>query len=248
MRLAIVSDAHLLDPGSRRQAAFISLLDGLDAERLVLLGDIFHAWGGEGTATPPGVAGALAAFARLADRGVPVTFVPGNHELQAGPHLESTLGWAVRGPHPDTSTGATLLLAHGDEAERRFGYRAVRATLRSRPFTSALRGLGPHRSQALLERLAGSAVAFEGRDARLVAQQRAWAARALGQGADAVVMGHSHIAGLVDTDRGLVVHTGAWAGLRTWVLVGGGALRLMRARSRGHEVLDARAWPPPARP
>lgn len=244
MRLAIVSDAHLAQPDSARQRHFVAFLDGLRADRLVLSGDIFHTWAGTERSAPPSVAPACHAIARARERGMSVVFVLGNHELGGGPYLEDQLGLAVRPAHVDDSTGCALLLAHGDEGDSRVGYRLTRAALRGRAFAGGLRRLGPSRAHGLLLRLAGSAIAEDRRDAGLVARQRAWAARQLVGRARGVAMGHSHIAGLVDTRAGLIVHTGAWAGLRTWVSVRDGRLALMRWSPAGSDVLDARRWPP----
>ena len=242
MRLAIVSDAHLHDPGSPRQRDFVRFLDGLRFDRLVLLGDIFHAWGGVGGAPPAALGPTCAALERLRSRGLPVTFIPGNHELRAGPYLRERLGLEVRGVHIDRSTGRGLVLAHGDEGDHRLGYRITRAGLKGRPFAWALRSLGPSRAQALLDRLAGSAAASDRRDAELVRLQRSWAARHLSERSPAVALGHSHVAALHDLPGGVVVHTGAWAGQRTWVEVGGGRIALMRWAAGASAVLDARAW------
>jgi len=244
MRLAIVSDAHLHDPRSLRQRAFVSFLGGLETDRLVLLGDVFHAWGGVGALPPPSVAPACDALERLRSAGLPITFIPGNHELRAGAYLRDRLGLEVRGAHVDDSTGSGLVLAHGDEGDSRLGYRFARGLLRSPPFAWVLKRMGPIRAQSLLERLAGDAAAVDGRDPELVQLQRSWAARHLSREVLAVVLGHSHVAGLHDTAAGLVVHTGAWAGQRTWVEVADGRIALMRWHPAGSDLLDARAWPP----
>jgi UDP-2,3-diacylglucosamine pyrophosphatase LpxH len=242
MRLAIVSDAHLHDPTSRRQREFVEFLECIDADALVLLGDIFHAWGGLEGHGPDSVGPTLRAFEAVRDRGIPVTFVPGNHELRAGAVLRETLGWRVRGAHTEDVGGVPVHLAHGDEADVRLGYRVLRRGLRSRVFLGALDTAAPARAQQLLERLAGDGTATARRDPELVWLQRAWAHKRLAEGARAVVLGHSHIAGLVDTPDGLIVHTGAWAGLRTWIELDAHGVRLLRRVARQDEVLDARSW------
>lgn len=245
MRLAIVSDVHLRDPRSARQHAFVSFLDELEADHLVLLGDIFHSWSGQRATPPAAVAPVCAAFMRLRQRGLPVTFLRGNHELQAGSYLQETLGWSVKGVHLHQLWGAPLLLAHGDEADRRPLYRTLSWALRSHGFEWLMDALPEARAESFLAGLAGSGDAVDARDPVLVAAQRRWAGAHLRRGAAAVVLGHSHVAGLHDLPDGLVVHTGAWAGLRTWVSVVPGRLSLLRRAAGGaDEVLDARAWPP----
>ena len=243
MRVAIVSDAHLSAPCSQRQEEFVAFIDGLEDTRLVLLGDVFHAWAGLAGDPPLAVGPALAAFARLKDRAVPVTFVPGNHELRAGHHLSTALGWTVRDAHVDRWWGRSVVLAHGDEADGRAGYRLLRRVLRSTVFLGLLDRMPPDRAESILARLAGDPSALLERDAELIGLQRRWAQRQLAGGASAVVMGHSHVAGIMDMDGGFVVHTGAWAGLRTWVSVDDAGIRLLRRESDLDVVLDARRWP-----
>ena len=81
-----ISDVHLGVSGCDRQeleARFVSLLDsiGPDAGGVFLLGDIFDFWYEYRYVIPRGHTRALGALARLTDKGVPVWFFPGNHDV-----------------------------------------------------------------------------------------------------------------------------------------------------------------------
>lgn len=223
MRLVVVSDAHLLGPEDPEQRAFCAWLGGLEADVLVLLGDILHAgwsWAGRPQVRHAEVFEGLAEVRR---RGTRVVFVPGNHDFGLVPE-----GVEVEGAHRVRCDGLCLLLAHGDEPDRSFGYRGLSAVLRGRPFGALVDALGPERGTALLDRLAGPRHGPEvAAPEALVSAQRAWAAAALEDPElNGVVMGHSHVLGEVPLAGGTLWHTGAWLGLRSWLDVVDGRARL----------------------
>lgn len=223
VHLVVVSDAHLLGPEDPEQVALCAFLDGLRCDRLVLLGDMLHAgwtWGGPHPDHRP----FFSALERVCARGVGVWWVPGNHDfgVQVPPAVQAA------GAHVVDCDGRRLLLAHGDEPDRSVGYRALRGVLRSRVFAGLISGLGPDRGMALLRRMAGPRHPPEATPPRgLVTAQREWAARQLRDpGLDGVIMGHSHVLGEVALPGGTLWHTGAWLGLRSWLEVIDGQVRL----------------------
>lgn len=223
MRLVVVSDAHLLGPEDPEQQAFCAWLRGLEADELVLLGDILHAgwsWAGQ---PHPRHAEVFVALEEVRTRGAEISLVPGNHDFGLRPE-----GIAVHGVHRRRCDGTGLLLAHGDEPDRTLGYRGLSAVLRGRPFGALVDALGHERGTALLDRLAGARHGPEvAAPEALVAAQRAWAADALEDpDLDGVIMGHSHVLGEVSLPGGTLWHTGAWLGLRSWLDVVDGTARL----------------------
>jgi hypothetical protein len=106
---------------------------------------------------------------------------------------------------------------HGDEPDQTMGYLLTRRVVRGRPFAAEMRGLGPRRGDALLNRLAGNSRAHMHAAAPLVDAQRRWAEQRLSMGHDAVCMGHSHALGVSRTAAGDVVHLGDWAEQRCWL-------------------------------
>lgn len=224
MRLVVLSDAHLLGPDDPEQVALCALLRGLEADHLVLLGDILHAgWTWRGRPHPDH-APLFAALEQVLARGTEVSWVPGNHDFGVRPEVDLT----VRPSFRVSCDGLHLLLAHGDEPEESTGYKALSAVLRGRAFGALVDGLGPRRGMALLQRLAGSRHGPEVSPPEpLVRAQRAWAATQLEDPAlDAVAMGHSHVLGEVSLPGGTLWHTGAWLGYRSWLDVVDGVARL----------------------
>lgn len=195
MLAALISDVHLVGLKDPTQDALVALLDGLDAQELVILGDLFHFWWGF-----PGVIDAeftptVAALHRLARRGVRLRFVPGNHDFAVGETLRSLLSLEVAPRLDLTWGGRRFVLVHGDEADTSRGYTLTRWLLRGPIFAALMWALGPQRARRLGLRLAGGSRALAAHQPKpwLVAAQRAWAEAEVRAGrADVVVMGHSH--------------------------------------------------------
>ena len=116
-----VSDLHLgLDPDTEEalQRKFINFLRSIpdDAEGLYLLGDIFDFWAEYKTVIPKGYTRVLGALAELADRGIEVRFMRGNHDYWIGDYFEKELGitTVLEEPQVVTLAGKQFCLAHGD--------------------------------------------------------------------------------------------------------------------------------------
>jgi len=217
MRTLILSDAHLTGPADPAQPALIAFLDAVEAAdtaRVVFGGDIFHAWWGR-PRVQARYQDVVAAIRRLRDRGVAVVWIPGNHDFAVGPVLGAlvaeTTAWTGE------VAGRRWRVVHGDEADATWGYRLTRRALRGRAFAAAMRAVGPARGDALLDRLAGRSRDHMAPAARVVEAQRQWARARLGEGAQAVALGHSHALGLVQDQRGVIVHLGDWGAQRSWL-------------------------------
>ncbi len=223
VHLVVISDAHLLGPEDPEQIDLCDFLATVNCDRLVLLGDVFHAgWTWEGG--HPDHAPFFLAVEGVLERGIDVHWMAGNHDFGVRPPEGVTL----RKTHVVVCNGLRFLLAHGDEPDTAVGYRALSTVLRSRPFGALIDGLGPERGMALLRRLAGPRHPVDApAPEELVAAQRAWAAQRLEDpDLDGVIMGHSHVLGEVDLPGGTLWHTGAWYGLRSWLEVVDGVVRL----------------------
>ena len=229
MRVALISDLHISGRTDPTQAAFVRWLDDLKADQLVLLGDIFHAWWGFYGTVPVDYLATCAALERVRDRGIELVVVPGNHDFALGPFFTETLGAQVHGVHTRTVDGQQVCLAHGDEADSSTGYWLVSTLLRGRPFATLMDLLGPARGMRLLHTLAGSSRDHMDSAAPLLAAQEIWAAERIRQGADIVIVGHTHQPGMVPVEGGTLVRLGGWGHDRTWCLLEGGAPRLIVA-------------------
>lgn len=217
MRALFLSDVHADGPDDPAQVALVGWLAQVEADALYLLGDVFHTWWGYPDATFPRYRAVCDALLDVRRRGVPITLVPGNHDFEAGPFFTEALGARILPHHPVSLDGRRLYLAHGDEADQTFGYRLTRLALRGAAFRAGMSALGPERGLALLQRLAGASRRAPAPQAWLIAAQRDWAQARVSEGAELVVLGHSHAPGVTPLQGGALYNLGDWSQGPRWL-------------------------------
>ncbi len=227
MRVVMLSDLHLTGLDDPNQDRLVALLDRLEMDQLIILGDLFHHWWGFTGAVPEGYIPTCAALLRLRRRGVPILYVVGNHDFALGSFFTDTLGVEVRPAHLRTLDGVPFYLAHGDEADTSAGYGLTRRLLRGAPFAVLMRLLGPSAGLGLLRRLAGASRAHPAPSGPLVEAQRRWAQARLREGAQVVVLGHSHALGETALEGGALFNLGDWRDGARWLEVLDGVPRLL---------------------
>ena len=135
-----ISDLHLgagyiADTYShqRRIAAWLRSI-APTARRLFLLGDVIDYWYEYRDVVPRGFVRFLGALAELADSGVEITWLKGNHDIWIFDYLPSELGINVAdGIITRDLDGKTFVMEHGDGVgEVRGGYRLMRRIFRNR--------------------------------------------------------------------------------------------------------------------
>jgi len=120
-KIYFISDVHLgapaLSNNHQREILFARWLDSIndDVQELYLMGDIFDFWWEYKKVVPRGFTRILGRIANLTDRGIPVYFFPGNHDLWVFDYLPSELGVIVhRNEIIKEIGGKKFFLAHGD--------------------------------------------------------------------------------------------------------------------------------------
>lgn len=121
MSVYFVSDLHL---GSRcytnpteAERAVCQWLEQIwpDCQRLYLLGDILDYWFEYRHVVPRGFTRFLGLLGRMADSGVQITWLTGNHDTWVTDYLPNEIGCRVaHGPIVEEIDGKRFLLAHGD--------------------------------------------------------------------------------------------------------------------------------------
>ncbi len=119
-----MSDVHLgapaLSNNRERELLFAQWLDEIkdDVSELYLLGDIFDFWYEYKKVAPRGFTRILGRIADLTDRGVPVHFFTGNHDVWVFDYLPGELGVILhRDGFVTHIKGKKFYLAHGDGAD-----------------------------------------------------------------------------------------------------------------------------------
>ena len=228
----VASDVHLGAVPREQEQSFVRWLEHAAerASQIVLNGDLFDFWFEYGSVIPRGHTRVLGALARVADSGLPVRFVGGNHDWWGDSYLEQEIGLTLqRDPEVLELAGRRTLLAHGDGLGRGdLGYRALRMVLRGRATRWAFRWLHPD----LGARVAGRVSITEERagvasddEKRRAAVLEAWALEKLSADAslELVLLGHTHIPRLVEAEAGrFYVNAGDWVNHRSYVVLAWG--------------------------
>ncbi len=120
-KIYFISDAHLGAPALKdnheREILFAKWLDFIneDVAELYLLGDIFDFWFEYKKVVPRGFTRILGRLAGLTDRGIPVHFFTGNHDLWVFDYLPKEIGLIVHRKEFITEIyNKKFFLAHGD--------------------------------------------------------------------------------------------------------------------------------------
>ena len=120
-----LSDLHLgaryIAEPREHEMRVVRWLDSIkhNAKRIFLLGDILDYWYEYRYVVPRGHVRFLGKLAELADSGVEITWMTGNHDIWLFDYLSSELGiTVVDGPVKLTLDGKTFLLDHGDGVGR----------------------------------------------------------------------------------------------------------------------------------
>jgi UDP-2,3-diacylglucosamine hydrolase len=120
-KIYFISDIHLGAPALKnnreREKWFAEWLDFIrdDVSELYLMGDIFDFWFEYKKVVPRGFIRILGRLADLSDRGVPIHFFTGNHDLWIFDYLPEEIGLTLhREEFITVINGKKFFLAHGD--------------------------------------------------------------------------------------------------------------------------------------
>lgn len=120
-KIYFASDFHLGAPGSlsspEREKKIITWLNDIqtDAKEIYLVGDVFDFWYEWKHAVPRGYVRILGKLAEICDKGIPIHFFTGNHDMWTFGYLEKEIGLIVhRNPLEITLQGKNCFIGHGD--------------------------------------------------------------------------------------------------------------------------------------
>lgn len=120
-KIYFLSDFHLGMPtheaSIEREKKIVSFLDSIKQEtaELFLLGDAFDFWFEYKYAVPKGHVRLLGKLAEFTDRGIPVHYFTGNHDMWMFDYLPAEIGLKLyRQPIYRTIDGKVFFIAHGD--------------------------------------------------------------------------------------------------------------------------------------
>jgi UDP-2,3-diacylglucosamine hydrolase len=231
-----VSDTHFkyrdrTPEEKAKKASFLAFLEGLaGAYRLYLVGDIFDFWFEYRSVIPRYYKDVLDTLSALRRSGTEVFISGGNHDFWYGSFVTETLGFTLL---PQLAVhelqGKRIAITHGDQMlPRDFGYKTLKAAIRSRPVIALARAVHPDLLFAFAE-------SFSKASKGITAGRTERSARTLIEIAprsffawenDAFVMGHIHYPVLERFGDKVFIILGDWEKHRTYARLAGGELTL----------------------
>jgi UDP-2,3-diacylglucosamine hydrolase len=221
----IISDAHLGFAPAKVEQAIISFLRHVarHAGSLIINGDLFEFWFEWRTVIPRRGFRALAALADLADAGVPVMMIAGNHDCWGGDVLREDAGIDYRvGPWTGEIAGWQTHIEHGDglrpKEDKR--YRALRRVLRNRFAIRSFRWIHPDIATRLATGSSHASRTYAARDGGRGLRDAATRMAASHADLDLVVFGHSHVPTLETLPHGaMYANPGSWLDQPTFLRI-----------------------------
>ncbi len=217
MAMYIFSDAHLGSGSAELEARKVEKIRELfervkaDGDRLVILGDLFDFWFEYKHAIPKDHHQVLFMLTELVNRGVHVDYISGNHDFWMDDFFAEHIGVYLHRDSLDiTYDKQRLHLIHGDGlAKGDGGYRLLKRILRNPVNIWLYRKLPPDWAIPLAKKVSGSSREYTSRrDHTFARDYEAYAKVKLGEGYDAVVIGHLHIPVFETYTNGTYVNTG----------------------------------------
>ena len=221
MSVAIIADCHLEGPGGAADPLLEQLaeLPRRGCRRLVLLGDIFHAWVGHRHFETPEVRAVMPALERLRGAGVGIDYIEGNRDffIADSPYagVFDTVGTEVS----FEVGGMRYLALHGDGLnDRDRQYLFWRWLSKSLPVRLAIRLLPGAVARRVMRSTEGRLAETNFKHKMVIPEEAisAYAERRFAEGFDVMVLGHFH-------------RPKSWR-------VGGGEVRLLDAWFNSHHV------------
>jgi UDP-2,3-diacylglucosamine hydrolase len=140
-RVIVVADAHLGQVPPAVRAAFHSFLERVPqpGDHLLIIGDLFDFWFEYRSVIPRKHFATVARLQEVRARGVPITFVGGNHDRWGGSFFRDDLGIAFFGGEADLDLGGRrAFVAHGDGLTEQHWTGALMHRVTRHPLTVAV--------------------------------------------------------------------------------------------------------------
>jgi UDP-2,3-diacylglucosamine hydrolase len=240
-KIYFASDNHLGAPTAEesrtREAKFVAWLEHVsqDAAAIFLLGDLFDFWFEYKHVVPKGFVRTLGKLAQLRDRGIPVYFFVGNHDLWMDDYFEKELDIPVfRKPKEFVFNDRKFLIGHGDGlGPGDKGYKRMKKVF-TNPFSNWLyRWLHPDLGVPLAQYFSVKNKAISGEeDVQFLGEEKEWliqyCRRKLEtQHYDYFIFGHRHLPLDINLQKDATyINLGDWINFYTYGVFDGKKLQL----------------------
>jgi len=225
------SDQHFGAPTREkslpREQLFLAWLNEKEEDMgaLFILGDLFDFWFEYKTVVPKGFVRILGKLATLRDKGIPIYFFVGNHDLWMNDYFQTELGIPVfHEPQIFTINGKRFFIGHGDGlGPGDLGYKRMKKVFTNRFSKWLFNWLHPDIGVRLAQYLSVKNKLISGaEDVRFLGEDNEWlvlyAKRKLEQQHyDYFVFGHRHLPMVIDLNgKSKYINLGDWINYFTY--------------------------------
>ena len=182
-KIYFASDFHLGVPtyekSLQREKKIVAWLGSIenDCEELYLLGDVFDFWFEYKTVVPRGFVRLLGKLAEISDRGIPVHYFTGNHDMWTFDYLVKEINVKLyREPVEANYNGKSFYIGHGDGlGPGDHGYKFIKKVFASKTCQWLFARLHPNFGVAMANYWSGkSRIATGTLDEKFLGEEKEW--------------------------------------------------------------------------
>lgn len=239
-KIYFASDFHLGAPNFsksfERELKICAWLDSIEAdcEQLFLMGDIFDFWFEYKHVIPKGYVRILGRLASFTDKGIPVSFFTGNHDMWAFDYLEKEVGIKIyKKPIDIILKGKKFHLGHGDGlGPGDYKYKFLKKIFENRICQKMFGFIHPYLGIGLADFLSKRSRAKTGNsDEIFLGEEKEWLVQYCKTNqetnpVDFYVFGHRHLPLEVQIDEAIYVNIGDWIKYCSFAEFDGSTLKL----------------------
>lgn len=205
-KIYFASDFHLgvdaLEKSIDREKKIIRWLDSIqeDMAELYLVGDVFDHWFEYKKVVPKGYLRLFGKLAELRDKGIPIYFFTGNHDMWMFSYLEDELGIPIyREPIIRELMGKKFFIGHGDGlGPGDYGYKAMKKIFNNKICQWMFRWIHPDIGQNIMKFFSMKSRQYTGDEAPFTEASREWLVQFVEEysqqsDVDFYIFGHRHI-------------------------------------------------------
>ncbi len=249
-KIYFLSDFHLGAPNANssmeREKLLIRFFDEIkdDAAEIFLVGDMFDFWYEYRKVVPKGHVRMLGKLAELSDKGIPMHFFVGNHDMWMRDYFQKELNIPVYfKPEEFTRQGKKILIGHGDGlGPGDKGYKRLKKVFRN-PVSKWLFGIFPPvMGMSIANYMSRRSRAAGLEEEVFLGEDREWLVQYCKEtikqkNIDFFVFGHRHLAidyRLNDTSR--YINLGDWISLFTYAVLDDGKMELRSYKGKDDKI------------
>lgn len=251
-KIYFLSDFHLGAPDHasslEREKLLVQFLDEIkeDAAEIFLVGDMFDFWYEYKQVVPKGHVRLLGKLAELTDKGIPVHFYVGNHDMWMKDYFQKELGIPVYfEPKEWERQGKKLLIGHGDGlGPGDHGYKRLKKIFRN-PVCQWLFGILPPRAgMGIANYMSRRSRAQTGTsEEKFLGEDKEWLIiyckeKLKQKNVDLFVFGHRHLA--IDhrlNDKSRYINLGDWIRYFTYGVMENGEFSLRSYKGQDDRII-----------